>query len=234
METLLQERTHYIYVLQDQTGEIRYVGQTIDISTRYKHHLYEAKVLKAKTYKNFWVNRCLQDNQSPLLRIIQIVEGDAMDTDLAEMYWIARYKKEGARLTNGTLGGRSGIPGYVKTPEVIAKVIKFHTGRKRSVETRAKIAAKARGRIRSEESCRKQGESNKGSHRSAEARAKMSAKNSERWNNPEFRARMTAKMKLRCSDPNWRRKQAERMTGFKHKPETIEKLKQSWHEIHGI
>jgi hypothetical protein len=58
---------------------------------------------------------------------------------------IAYWRDAGFGLVNLSCGGE-GCSGYKHTPEAIAKTVAFHTGRKRSAETRARIAARAAGR----------------------------------------------------------------------------------------
>ena len=70
---------------------------------------------------------------------------DEKSAFLLERQRISFWREMGVPLVNLTIGGE-GCSGYKHTPEEIAKCVAFHTGRKRSPETRERIAAKARGR----------------------------------------------------------------------------------------
>lgn len=76
------------------------------------------------------------------------IVGENLHEDAAfrlERETIAFWRGAGISLANLSKGGE-GASGYKHTPEAIAKTVSFHTGRKRSSETRARIAEKARDR----------------------------------------------------------------------------------------
>lgn len=82
-----------IYVLLDPfTDELRYVGQTVNISKRYSAH---CKAL-GKTYKDNWI-RSLYPNK-PILIILEEVLN--IDANKSELFWIQYFTSIGCKLTN--------------------------------------------------------------------------------------------------------------------------------------
>jgi len=94
-----------IYVLKDLETNIRYVGKTTKkLSARLTQHLREARD-SSKGHKNRWLRTLLRKYIRPKIELIEEVEGNG---DKEEIEYIQKYKQQGYRLTNGTIGG-SGI-----------------------------------------------------------------------------------------------------------------------------
>lgn len=146
-----------IYAIQDITGNVRYIGKTSkSIEERFSVHLSHAK-RGTKNHVYNWIRSCMKQGYLPLIKIIDgPIDGDG---SLEEMYWIARFKREGCNLTNQTLGGE-GNPGYIPSEEARLKMINSHLGVKLGPH--------------SEEHKRKISESNKGLKRSLETRLRVS------------------------------------------------------------
>lgn len=206
----------YIYTLTDpRTGEVRYVGKTINTEVRLALHMCEKK----NTHKNQWLAQLKMLGLKPLLQVIEIIENsDDSDWQERERFWIATYSRI-APLTNLDSGGRSGklqsestkekqraaATGRKQTPEAIAKMKatklagltperrerlrQAQLGKKQSDETKAKRASAMAGHIVSEETRRKIGEANRANYASPEIRAEMRERNLIQTNiNPAFRA----------------------------------------------
>lgn len=95
-----------------------------------------------------------------------------------ETFWIAKYRAEGARLTNTTAGGE----GLVNPPpEVRAKIGAAQVGNRNCV-----------GRVMSDETRRLIGAANKGRKHSEEARSRMSLAQTGRAHSEETRAKISA------------------------------------------
>jgi len=91
-----------IYGLADPiSGDIRYIGKSIDPTFRLKTHIAKAKF--SLTYKDRWINSLLSKGLSPILVLIESTT--TLHASVKEIFWIAAYKCVGARLTNATLGG---------------------------------------------------------------------------------------------------------------------------------
>jgi hypothetical protein len=102
----------FIYVLKDDTGKIRYVGQTVDLNIRFSQHIYGAMhpnlSISPNTYKNLWIRKMLSDNKAPIMEMIE--ETTLNESNAREKYWIQYYKENGCKLTNTTIGGRDVLP----------------------------------------------------------------------------------------------------------------------------
>jgi len=97
-------------------------------------------------------------------------------------------------LLNLTTGG-DGVPGYVYTDEVRARMSASQQGRRVSQETIARISAKHKGKVLSEDHRRKLSEAKLGKKRppfTEETRAKMSAASKEKRLSVEARAKLSA------------------------------------------
>lgn len=94
-ETKLYCAVGYIYKLLDpETKEIRYIGQTQQPFKRFKTHLAE----KGKRYKVNWIKSLKEKGQIPVMEVFQCVPLETLGEQ--ESLWIAFYKKEGCNLTN--------------------------------------------------------------------------------------------------------------------------------------
>ena len=103
--------TGHIYGLEDpRTGEIRYVGMTVQpLAVRLGEHCTASKI-KVKTHKNSWIKSLVQLNMRPTIISIQVLPIE--DLSLAEVYWIAFFRAQGLPLTNATDGGEGASNGH--------------------------------------------------------------------------------------------------------------------------
>ena len=63
--------TAYIYCLTDPiTNQIRYVGKTVNLRTRYAMHLLE----KTNTRKNAWLKSLAKIEARPLMEVLEVFE----------------------------------------------------------------------------------------------------------------------------------------------------------------
>ncbi|MBU8540834.1 NUMOD3 domain-containing DNA-binding protein [Falsiroseomonas tokyonensis] len=197
-----------IYVLTDpRDGAVRYVGKTIKtLSARLSGHVSLALVRKAKTHTANWIRALNAEGLRP-----KIAEVDrcccAGWADL-ECAWIARYRAEGANLTNTTAGG-AGDP--ARSPEVRAKFAAI--ARARSPETRALLSAASKRRPPHSIEARKKmseaarsiapevrkrvGQMAVGKRHSDETKAKMSAAKQGKAVSAEARANMSEAQRRR-------------------------------------
>lgn len=92
----------YIYILSDpETQEIRYVGKTNNIKSRYKAHLNKRHNIKS--HKRNWIDSLLKKNLKPILEVIDVVPIN--EWIFWEQYWISQIKTWGFNLVNHTNGG---------------------------------------------------------------------------------------------------------------------------------
>ena len=92
----------YIYALIDpRTRQIRYVGQTDDLSKRLQQHIMD----KSNTPKTEWIKGLLAANLRPdIIQLAQIEDED--NAHMIEYRWVYFGRKNGWELTN-TVGMKS-------------------------------------------------------------------------------------------------------------------------------
>jgi len=96
-------RKIFIYTLADpRTGEVRYVGKTIDTYYRLARHISDAK-RSTRRHKDAWLKGIVNIGLSPVLEVLD--ECTDEDWKLVEQYWISQFKSWGFKLLNETLGG---------------------------------------------------------------------------------------------------------------------------------
>lgn len=121
----------HIYALYDPADlmEVRYIGQTTDSpKNRLYRHIYQSRPEyknKKKDHKSNWIRTLLAKNVSPEVRLIETA--DIAMWGILEKFWIARFKKLGHRLTNGTEGG-DGVLGLRHTEASRKKMSLSHQG----------------------------------------------------------------------------------------------------------
>ena len=139
----------YIYTLEHPTsGEIRYVGKTINISLRLTNHLTN----KTNTHCRCWIKSLQKENQLPILRVIDEIDGK--EWQWLEKYWIEQFRQWGFNLTNHTKGGE-GHYGFKASDQTRLKMSKTRKGRELSKEAKDKISLKNKGKIRIEKNKKK-------------------------------------------------------------------------------
>ena len=194
----------FVYLLLDNSGEIRYVGQTIkDPQERLKEHLWPTALLK-RGHKNHWINSMLAKGERPTVQILQTLNS-IEELNAAEIYWIDFLKKAGCNLTNDTAGGEG-----LRNPneETRARMSAAKVGKipyaatlPKSAETREKIRQANLGKKRSPKSKERQSASNKGRVFSEETRAKISLAKKGKPKSPETRVKLSEAAKRRFQTP---------------------------------
>ena len=115
-------RKQYIYTLTDPISNIvRYVGKSNNPKDRLRRHLSESNLVESWTNKNKWLLHLKNNNQLPILNIID--EGNDDNIDNLEIKWISYYRSLDIDLSNMTDGG----DGY------------DWTGKKHSEETKQRL-----------------------------------------------------------------------------------------------
>jgi|JI6StandDraft_1071083.scaffolds.fasta_scaffold58683_2 hypothetical protein len=97
------------------TNEIRYVGITTkSLTKRLASHINAAQKTGAKTHRESWIRGLLNKGLKPLIEELETFKGELKPHKGGyvfgihgerEKYWISKYLKEGANLTNYTDGG---------------------------------------------------------------------------------------------------------------------------------
>lgn len=124
------------------SGEIRYVGKTVDLPQRMRMH-YGAAEMATDTKKVRWLKKVLSHGFFPEVKILE--EANEINWAEREAWWIMYLTSEGFKLTNTTRGGQ-GTTGRVQKAETRAKISASKIGKKRTEEQKAgmKISQKLR------------------------------------------------------------------------------------------
>lgn len=184
-----------IYALSDpRTGEVRYIGATHRWA-RLSEHLYSAK--RCRTHKACWINGLVRLGLRPEMTVVEQGLGDSWAA--RERYWIDRYRRLGAPLTNHTLGGEGTLgwsPDDQWREAVGTRTKKVHTGRKRSPETRKRMSE---AQLRRSATLRADGVVIKQAPRSPATLERMSKAQMGKKASAETRLRLSASARLRAT-----------------------------------
>lgn len=188
--------TTFIYALKDpDTGQIRYVGATVNPKQRLYLHLSRARREKRNNPRLALLRSYQRGNLKPVLTILdEVPEPEWQQWEVA---YIEYFRECGCDLVNSSPGG-NGTGRGVNSPSY---------GRKLSAEIRAKISAAHKGRKFSEE------------HRLSLSRRKISltwrenlskaktgisipsGRNMQGANNPMYGRRHSIETRLKMSGP---------------------------------
>ncbi len=99
-----QPRTYYIYGLCDpRDGQLRYVGQTVNLHQRLMGHMSDAKT--RQNSRTRWLRELESLQLKPISITIETIEtADHAEVNSRERYWIRWNIKEGKRLLNDGKG----------------------------------------------------------------------------------------------------------------------------------
>jgi predicted GIY-YIG superfamily endonuclease len=93
--------TVFVYVLRDpRSGNVRYVGQSIDPALRLRQHIRGRGV--GFDRKSAWIRDVIEHGFMPVIQVVE--ETTAIDWPRIEGRWIERFRRRGVPLTNGTPG----------------------------------------------------------------------------------------------------------------------------------
>jgi len=131
--------TTYIYTLSHPlTGEVKYVGKSIDTKDRLRQHIKIAKYGRINNLSCNWVKSLLSQGLKPKMDVIDETVGE---WEWLEMYWISQFKTWGFKLKNMTDGGDSNPMSNQTSRDKLSKSIK-KTMSNFSKEKREKINEK--------------------------------------------------------------------------------------------
>lgn len=135
------------------TDEIRYVGLSGNGMIRPRQHRYPSRVAE-QTPKACWIRSLVRAGLDYKIVVLQECN-TREELPSAEVDWIAKLRRQGARLLNCTDGGDGS---FNPSPETRKKMSLAKLGTKRqprSAEWRKKLSAANTGRRRSDESVEK-------------------------------------------------------------------------------
>ncbi len=244
---LSADRQWFIYTLSDpRTGEVRYVGWTVDVARRlYLHIWHSTRRWEKHRYKSRWIRSLTKLGISPTIAVIEDGHGDGWK--FAEPKWIAYYRAAGCRLTNLTDGGE-GTPGIVvkeSTRKLIsangkgkgnwrkglAIALEKNRGRKHTPEHIAKSVAARRGWKMSDEQKAQISKTHRGLKASPETKALLSAirkgrtlseETKQAFSEAQFKRWADARASLKPGEqPSWK--------GMKRTPEQSKRISTARH-----
>ena len=169
----------YIYTLSHPlSGEVKYVGKTIDPKSRLRHHIKDAKSGRRNNLSCNWVKSLLKLGLQPKMDIIDEIKGD---WEWLEVYWISQFKTWGFNLKNLTEGGDS---------NPMSNPI-----------SRKKLSNKLKGRVRSKKHCDAISNAKKGiSVHTKESKEKISEKTKGN-KNPFYGKKHSEENKKKMGEP---------------------------------
>lgn len=143
----------FIYALEDEFGNIRYVGKTTRPKQRFQFHCYT----NGRSHKDNWIKSLLDKGLKPTMSILDELEC-VLDEEWHELekFWIAYLRFLGCDLTNLENGGqgagriseqtrskmsakRKGKKWFPMPPETKAKLIASHLGKPWSEASKEKL-----------------------------------------------------------------------------------------------
>lgn len=119
--------TVFIYALFVEGDEknVRYIGQTIDLTRRYREHLVDVQ----NTHKVHWIQAALAVGDKIGIKVLETLnDPDDEQLKFVEHFWINLFQNQGCKLTNSSDWGY-GCKGYKHTSEAIEKIRAASTGR---------------------------------------------------------------------------------------------------------
>lgn len=219
------DESYVIYLLWDpRNGEIRYVGQTKDLKSRFSNHRTGHGT---KCHCRNWELSLIGEG----LRCEIAVVEEGLTSELAndrERWWITYGRQYDWPLTNHTDGG-GGAPGRKMSSEAKQKLRLANLGNKHSPETIEKLRRHAklpetierrRGRTLTPESRNKLSQAKRGHAVSPETRERIGQKSRGRVPSHETREKLSRSSKGRKWSPATREQMKQRETT----PETREKI----------
>lgn len=113
-------RRAFIYALTDpRDGQIRYVGKTFNLESRFRGHLKE----KIGSKKNNWIHGLRSAGLKPSVEVLETIDcKDDSDWADSERFWISTLSFYGFRLLNLTSGGDSGFSMSSETRTKLSKI----------------------------------------------------------------------------------------------------------------
>lgn len=205
-EKISLSRICYIYGLVDPlSGNVRYIGQSVNPTYRLRYHL---RIKKPSTHKEFWINSLLRLGLVPEMIILETTT--KKNSCELEIYWIAWYRNNGFILTNSTDGGD--VPPHSKETHKKISIAKIGSkasatarlnmslariGKKHSLVAKEKMSAAKKGKRLTAQHAANIAIAKTGHKTTLETRAKISAAKIGKEFFAETKARMSSAQKLR-------------------------------------
>lgn len=217
----MTQRTFIYALAHPKTGEIRYVGKSINPSARLRAHIGSARRSEYQHHTSRWIRTLLDAGLEPVLIVLTEVPKGA-DWREVERKYVADFEAEGVRLTNSTAGGEGldyrdpedraryianltvAMAAYRKTPEGIASMARMFAAA-HTPEARRKRSEALKSFYEDPENRERCAATNREILSRPEVKAKRSQASTAMWQSPETREKlMTA-----FANPDVKEKQSE-------------------------
>lgn len=99
--SIFTEELGVIYSLSDENG-VRYIGQSKKMKRRFAQHNSLSNNVYARPVCH-WITKLLRGGKHPIFTVIEATA----DLDAREIYWIKKFREDGARLLNVSDGGKT-------------------------------------------------------------------------------------------------------------------------------
>jgi predicted GIY-YIG superfamily endonuclease len=193
---------YVVYALYDprEPDHIRYIGFTADPDRRLIQHLKE----NSASYKSRWVQKLLRNGHQPHLVILGEAKTREEILEL-EINYIAKYRQEGNRLTNGTEGGTGGRISQEATERMKA-TLRTPAARARRRRIAREVGRRPEIRQARSENARRQHAEPDALINSAETRRKFREARNRNWADPAYREKCSQATTRRWQNPDFREK----------------------------
>lgn len=196
----------YIYGLaHPTTGEIRYIGKSVQPEKRLREHVLSAQSGKTQHHAARWIRTLLSKNLCPKQTILMEIP-DGSKWSHFEQFFIASAKSMGLRLTNSTAGGDGAA---LTDPEAEAR-------RNASV-----LAALAKPEVREKISAGVSASYDKNGRREQKREESRAM-----WKNPEYASKITASLVVTLAKPEVKARRRTTAKEAVNRPEVKAKLAQ--------
>lgn len=217
-----------IYKIRNCINGKVYIGQSIDIESRFWSH--KSNVKKNYTHPLYNSMKCYGIENFEFIIIEEIEDVNSLDE--REQYWMDYYKCYDRNLGYNLRPKAESTKGYKTSDETKLKISLANKGRVMSNENKLKLSKVNKGKKRSDESKLKMSLShkgqkawNKGKKYSEETKRKLSEIVKLQWQNPEYRDKLVLLHKERWQNPEIKAKYININKGRKFSDES--KLKKS-------
>lgn len=211
-----------IYKITNKINNKAYVGQSIDIYTRWTTHI---NLLNTNKHHNEYLQNewNIFGEENFYFNILEECNVNILDE--RERYYIILF--DSINNNNGYNFATGGRSNFTFNDEILCKMSESQTGRVHSEETKKKISKGNKGKVLSEDTIAKIRESHKRENLSQETLDKMSAAKKGKSLSEEHRKKLSEAGRNRIVSEETRKKLSQSNMGHEVSEETREKLRKA-------
>lgn len=125
------ETASVYFLIDPRTGDVRYIGKSVDPVDRYRHHVKPSRREK-DTRKAAWIRELFNEDLAPCLFEVEEVTDEVWEE--REKWWLEKLSNE--PLTNQQAGGEGQTRGRVRSQKVREKLRRHPAGESRGGSSR--------------------------------------------------------------------------------------------------